>query len=132
MRRAIAGVLFAVLMLGSLIARSLLTTGTPNANVTDQSGAAIPASKVVAKNTETGVSRETVTNQRGRYEIPNLPVGSYEITASALGFHTSVRSGLTLSIGQNAVVNHTLQVGEVSQSVTVSGEAPLEIGRAHV
>ena len=106
-------------------AKAQLTSGNIAGAVTDQSGAAVPGAKVVVKNTETGVSRETVTGSGGRYEFPSLPSGSYEVTVTATGFQTSVRSGLTLSIGQNVVADHKLQVGAVTQEVTVTGEAPV-------
>ena len=116
---------FAVIVLWASLSAAQLTTGTIAGAVTDQSGAAIPGAKVTAKNTETGIARETVTGPTGRYEFPSLPGGAYEVTATSQGFQTSVRSGITLSLGQNAVINHSLQVGEVTQSVTVTGEAPL-------
>src|SRR5262245_28067288 len=114
-----------VMALWTAHAVAQLTTGNINGAVTDQSGAAIPGAKVTAKNTETGVARETVTGPTGRYELPSLPGGIYEVSATSEGFQTSVRSGITLSIGQNAVVDHKLQVGAVTQEVTVTGEAPL-------
>ena len=57
--------------------------------------------------------------------MPNLQPGSYEISASLPGFQTNVRSGVTLSVGQNAVVDHALRVGELSTTVEVTGEAPV-------
>jgi hypothetical protein len=114
-----------IVLLFASVAIAQLTTGTISGAITDSSGAAIPGAQVTAKNTDTGASRETVTGPRGRYEFPNLPIGSYEIIATSAGFQTSVRSGVSLSLGQNAVVNHALQVGEVTQSVTVTGEVSL-------
>ncbi|MBI4480569.1 MAG: TonB-dependent receptor [Acidobacteria bacterium] len=114
-----------VLLLSASMAMAQLTTGTINGTVTDQSGAAVPGANVTAKNTETGASRATVTGPTGRYEFPSMPGGTYEVTATSQGFQTSVRSGVALSLGQNLVVNHSLQVGEVTQSVTVTGEASL-------
>src|SRR6185295_18770657 len=78
-------------------AMAQLTTGNINGAVTDQSGAAIPGAKVTAKNTETGATRETTTGPTGRYELPSLPGGIYDITATTAGFQTSVRSGVALS-----------------------------------
>ena len=106
-------------------ATAQLTTGNINGTVSDSSGAAVPGAKISAKNTETGVMRETVSGNNGHYEIPNLPSGSYEVTATVTGFQTSVRSGITLSVGQNAIVDHKMQVGAVTQEVTVTGEAPV-------
>lgn len=115
----------AIAALFAAIAMGQLTTGTISGSVTDPSGAAIPGAKVTAKNMDTGIGRDTVTGPRGRYEFPNLPSGNYEVSATSPGFQTSIRSGIVLSVGQTAVVNHTLQVGEVAQSVTVMGEVPL-------
>jgi hypothetical protein len=117
---AVSSLLVIVFWAASAMAQ--LTTGNINGAVTDQSGAAVPGAKVTAKNTETGAVRETVTGPTGRYELPSLPGGTYEITATSQGFQTSVRSGVTLSLGQNAIVDHVLQVGEITQSVTVTGE----------
>jgi hypothetical protein len=100
-----------------------LDTGTISGTVTDQSGGAIPGATIAIRNVETGVTRSLPTNAAGRYEAVALPVGNYEVRASLTGFQTLVRSGITLTVGRNAVVDMALQVGEVAQSVTVTGEA---------
>jgi len=114
--------LFLFLTYASL-AMAQLDTGTISGSVTDQSGGAIPGAAITIRNVETGVARNAVTNAVGRYEAVALPVGSYEVTATLAGFQTLVRSGINLTVGRNAVVDMTLQVGEVTQSVTVTGEA---------
>lgn len=118
-------VLVLTLLPGQFPAMAQLTTGTVSGTVTDQSGAAVPGAAITVKNTGTGIARGLVTNPLGRYEAPNLPVGSYEISASLTGFQTSIRTGIELTVGRHAVVDVVLQVGEVSQAVTVSGEATL-------
>ena len=60
-----------------------------------------------------------------RSRVTNLALGAYEVSAGLAGFQTAVRSGITLTIGREAVVNFTLKVGEVTEKVTVSSEAPL-------
>jgi hypothetical protein len=112
----------AILIMSSVTAMGQLTTGTITGTVTDQSGAAVPGATVTLKQTETGVSRTTQTRENGRYEALSLPNGSYEVTASLSGFKTLVRTGIALAVGQNAVVDFALQVGEVSQSLTVTIE----------
>ena len=104
---------------------SQITTGTVSGTVTDQSNAAVPGANVIIKNVETGVSRSTVSGPTGRYEVPTLPAGSYEVSVSMAGFQTTVRTGIELTVGRNAVVDITLQVGEVTQAVTVTGEVAL-------
>ena len=80
---------------------------------------------VTAKHTESGLTRAAVTNETGGYTIQLLPVGAYEITTELAGFKQQVRRGINLVVGQEAIVNVTLEVGTVSETVTVTGEAPI-------
>ena len=113
--------LFAFLFCVSL-AEAQLTRGTITGTVTDQSGAAVPGAAITITHVDTGIARQAETGATGRYEAPNLPAGNYEVSARLTGFQTSIRAGIELSIGRNAVVNIVLQVGEVAQAVTVTGE----------
>src|SRR3989442_14664172 len=99
-----------------------LTTGRITGTVTDQTGAAVPGATVTLKNTDTGISRTTQTQENGKYEALSLPAGSYEISASLSGFQTLVHTGVGLAVGQNVVVDFALRVGSVSEAVTVTGE----------
>ncbi len=92
--------------------------------VTDASGAPIYGATVSAKSVDTGALRESVTDGTGRYRLPALPVGLYELTVTKRGFGQMVRSGIHLAVGQEAIVDFALQVGEVRQQVTVNEEAP--------
>ncbi len=96
-------------------------TGT----VSDTSGAAVPGAMVTVKHLETGLTRVAEADATGNYNIASLPVGQYELTAERMGFQREVRRGITLVVGQEAVLNLTLQVGSVVQQVTVTEEAPL-------
>ena len=107
---------------GSLFAQ---TTGTILGSVTDQTDAVLPGAAVMVTNVETGIVRSSVAGDRGAYRVSNLPPGTYEVQASLAGFQTAVRSGITLTIGREAAVDFVLQVGDVTQQVTVTGEAPL-------
>jgi Carboxypeptidase regulatory-like domain len=93
--------------------------------VTDASGAAVPAANVTIRNTETGVVRMVVTNDAGDYQVLSLPVSQYEVRVEKSGFKAVVRSGINLVVAQEAVVNVQLEVGQVTQAVTVTGEAEL-------
>jgi hypothetical protein len=93
--------------------------------VRDATGAVVPQATVSARNTETGQTRITETGINGNYNLPSLPVGPYEMTVEKPGFRQLVRSGITLSVGQEAVLNLTLEIGQVQQTVEVTGEAPL-------
>jgi Carboxypeptidase regulatory-like domain/TonB dependent receptor-like, beta-barrel len=96
-------------------------TATITGTATDPSGAALAGAKIIATNTETNVSQSTVTNAQGQYSIPDLPVGTYNVQASESGFQTINHTGVTLTIGSTVVVNLSLPVGQVTQTVSVEG-----------
>ena len=101
------------------------TGGTLAGEVRDESGAVIPGVSITLRNTETGLTRSTVTDDQGHYRLPQLPPGSYQATAELPGFQTTVLRGIVLRIAQEDVVNVTLKVGEVREQVVVSAEVPL-------
>jgi outer membrane receptor protein involved in Fe transport len=98
-------------------------TASISGRITDASGASIPAASVVVKNVGTSATQTTVTDGQGRYTVPDLPIGSYQIEASKAGFQNSLRSGVTLSIGSAPVIDLQLSIGQSTQTVTVSAEA---------
>src|SRR5262245_56898049 len=93
--------------------------------VHDATGGVIPGAKITARHIESGLSRTVDTNETGDYKMPSLPVGAYEVTAEKAGFKQQVRRGINLAVAQEAVVNLTLDVGELADQVTVTEEAPL-------
>ena len=97
---------------------------TLSGTVTDQSGGVVPKTTISIKNTATGVTRPSTTDQAGFYSVPNLLPGTYEITVAAPGFSSEVQTGINLTVGQQQVLNFTLQIGQVTQTVQVAGEAP--------
>jgi hypothetical protein len=100
-----------------------VTAGTIAGRLVDAQGGALPGATVTARQTETGLQRVATSDAEGRYTLPGLPPGSYEVRAELQGFRTFVRSGITLTIAQTAVVDLTMQVGGVAEEVTVVGEA---------
>src|SRR5487761_1195509 len=92
--------------------------------VTDPSGAVIPTARVSIKNASTGVTRDVESNSAGLYNAPNLLPGNYEVTISAAGFSTEVRTDIVLTVGANQVLNVSLQLGKVTNLVQVTGTAP--------
>lgn len=92
--------------------------------VTDPTGASIAQAKVTARNVRTGVVTETVTTTTGDYAIPLLDVGEYEVTAEAQGFKPETRGGIRLQINEKVRVDFQLQVGSISERITVTSEAP--------
>ena len=93
--------------------------------VRDATGAVVPDAAITVRNTETGLTRAAETGVNGGYTVSALPVGPYELTVEKTGFKQQVRMGIRLVVGQEAVVNFTLEVGNVQQTVEVTGEAPI-------
>ena len=113
-----------ILLLG-VAAYSQVTTATISGTVNDSTGAVIPGATVALRHVDTGSSRTVSTGTEGRYRASQLSVGSYEVTAESAGFQTIVRTGITLTVGREFVVDFALQVGAVAERITVTGEAPL-------
>ncbi len=90
----------------------------------DPSGAAVPGVEVSATNSETNVKVTVTTNDAGRYDIPYLQPGIYVLMASAPGFKGYERKDLQVRVGDQLLIDILLEVGQVSESVTVSGQFP--------
>src|SRR3989475_2436592 len=101
------------------------STATILGVVKDTSGALVPGVSITVKHTETGLTRTAISSESGDYNMPLLPVGAYELTTTMPGFKQQVRSGINLVVGQQAIINLTLEVGAAAEQVTVSEEAPL-------
>jgi len=99
--------------------------GTITGTVADQAGAMIPNVIVTAENLGTGVQIKTETTDTGNYTIPSIPAGSYSVTVEHQGFHKFVQTGIRVQVAQTARVDIALQVGETSQEITITADAPL-------
>ena len=93
--------------------------------IDDPSGAGIAGVTVTVKNLETGAARTTATAESGVYRLTSLPVGPYQIRAEKAGFQSQVRTGVTLTVGAEAVVNLRLEIGDLTQEVTVNEQVPI-------
>ena len=100
------------MILGMPPTAAQLTTATVSGTVADSTGAIIPGVSVSVFQVETEATRSVVTDDQGRYHVPSLQPGTYEVSAELPGFQTAVRSGLQLAVGDRTVVNLTLTVGE--------------------
>jgi hypothetical protein len=100
-------------------------TAQINGTVADSSGAVLPGVTVVAIQTDTGFRRESVTDQEGAYALLNLPIGPYRLEASLQGFRSFVQTGIQLQVSSNPVIKVTLELGQLSETLTVEGQAPL-------
>src|SRR5689334_2898942 len=114
-RRITVASLLALACVASLWAQEAGLVGT----VADPSGAVVVHAQIVVHNVDTGVDRRASTDERGRYFISPLAIGRYTLTAEAPGFRTVNVSDIYLTIGQTGVKDITMQIGQVSESVSV-------------
>src|SRR3954469_5110659 len=115
-------------------AQSQAANGAIEGTVSDSSGGVLPGVTVTLTNTETGTERTVISNDKGLYRAPLLPLGSYKVVAELQGFKKFEATDIKLSVGQTAVVNATLSVGTVSETITVSSSdiPALDIARIDI
>ena len=133
--RALARPLASSLGFGLALALTLLVLPAPAlaqvdagsivGTVTDAQGGVLPGATVVATQEGTGFAITDVTNAKGQFTFPNLKIGKYIVTAEMNGFKKSVRSGLQLHVQERIQADFKLEVGAMTEEVTVTGEAPL-------
>src|SRR4026209_1711550 len=109
--------------LAALSTTAFAQQGQINGVITDSSGGVVPGVTVTAVETQTGLSRETMSGANGRYVFPSMRPTVYEITATLTGFRTVKRTGIELQASQALTVNVTLELGELSETVSVAGNA---------
>ncbi len=117
--------LLAVVLWSAIAALAQETRATLSGTVTDPTGSVITSAKVRLANRDTGVTFDAATNEAGQYRFLFLNPGNYQLSAEVAGFKTFVRDNIQLHVSQGAVIDLTLQVGQISDSVTVTSEAPL-------
>src|SRR5688572_14437690 len=111
-----AGLLVSAFCSAAAFAQS---TAQISGTVRDQSGAVLPGVEVTATQTETGISRNTVTNETGSYVLSNLAIGPYRLEAGLPGFRTYVQTGIVLQVNSDPAINPVLEVGQVTEQVEV-------------
>src|SRR5262245_19464989 len=111
----------------SFVPRSLAqsVTGSISGLVTDQQQAVMPVVQISVRHLQTNAQRSTASDEQGRFRLPALPPGSYEVIAQHSGFAKYVRSSITLALNQNAFLEITMKPAEITEVITVSGDAPL-------
>src|SRR5438034_1591644 len=122
-RHVLAGVLFSICFAVATIHAQV--TASVSGRVEDSTGAAVPGAMVTITSLETGAGRTASTNETGTYRVLSLLVGSYEGREELSGFKAARQTGISLAVGEEAVVNLKLEVGALQDEVTVTGEAPL-------
>src|SRR5437762_805018 len=100
-----------LLFLGSSPVFSQVTTATISGMLRDESAAVLPGVSVTVKNMDTGQVRTAISDDVGRFKVPELTLGNYEVQAELAGFQTAVRGGIKLTLGREAIVDLTLKVG---------------------
>ncbi|MBI4481864.1 MAG: carboxypeptidase regulatory-like domain-containing protein [Acidobacteria bacterium] len=105
----------AILLLALGVTFGQVTTASLEGVVADETGAVIPGVTVTATSLDTGTTRTTLTDDRGRYHLTNLRVGRYELRTKLTGFATQIRRGIQLTVGQQAVIDFTMTIGEISE-----------------
>src|SRR5437870_1389095 len=121
----IATAIVGLIAIGSCLVFGQGSTAAISGIVRDATGAVVPGATVIARHIESGLTRTAVSSENGGYNLQFLPVGAYEITTDIPGFKQQVRRGINLVVGQEAVVNLTLEVGAAAELVTVTDEAPI-------
>ena len=116
--------MFALGLVLSVPLRAQVSGATLTGTISDAQGGAVVNAKVSARNNATGVTSETTTNAAGSYSIVNLLPGEYTVSISSTGFKTTT-SKLTLVVGQTQELSTALAVGEITQTVEVTGAAPV-------
>ena len=101
------------------------TVGSISGTVRDAQGAAVPKAEVTIQEETTGQTRTVRANDEGEYSVQSLPVGRYSVSAAPQGFKKTVATGVEVHVADRLVVDLNLQVGEVSETVTVTGAAQL-------
>ena len=117
--------LVALLALACVPARAQAISGSILGTVTDVSGGAVPGARVKITSLGTNETRTVTTSLAGTYAIPNLAPGQYRVEVQQPGFKQFVRSSVEVQVDVNSRVDASLEVGDVSQSVEVTSEAPL-------
>ncbi len=101
------------------------TTGSLQGQVVDEQQAAMPGATVTVRNVDTNATSSVPTDAQGRWRLPNLPVGNYEVKFELNGFATLLRSGIKLLLNQQAVVDATLKTASLAETITVEADAAL-------
>jgi len=117
--------IFAALLLTLVPVFAQQNTGTISGTVTDPEGAVLAGAQVVVIQSDTKAAFRTATNESGNYIAPGLAVGRYEVHVEAKGFKKAVRTGIVLQVNQVARIDIAMELGQLTESVSVTAEAQL-------
>ncbi len=125
MLRTLTALFLTLAVATSASAQSTAINGTIEGIVKDDQGGVLPGVTVTVSNIDTGDQRVVVTNESGLYRAPLLSLGTYRVVSELQGFRRFEQTGVTLRAGQTAVIDVTLSVGELQETITVTADAPL-------
>ena len=125
--RKIHFAVLAVVLAIPLAASAQVTTATVVGTISDPGGSAVPGAEVIARNVDTGLTRTVTSGDDGAYRLEFLPVGKYELEVTYTGFKKSLLSDIVLQVNDTARVDVALTVGQVTETVTVTDSATLEV-----
>src|SRR5436309_12011556 len=112
-----------IFLLIAAVALAQTATSRITGTVSDASGALVPGAMVTARHEATGVTYTQTTTEAGLYGFPSLPVGSYAITVALPGFKTASKTGNILEVDTPLVINMSLEVGGITETVSIAAEA---------
>jgi Carboxypeptidase regulatory-like domain len=125
MLRILTALILSLAVGSAAFAQSTAINGTIEGTVKDEQGALLPGVTVTVTNLDTGDQRVVVTNERGLYRAPLLSLGTYRVAAELQGFKKFEQQGVSLRAGQTAVIDIPLEVGVLTETITVTADAPL-------
>ena len=123
--RVAASLALSALLVSAAAAQSNSINGTLHGQITDPTGAPIPGATVTVRNTLNGFVRDITTDGDGRYIAPNLPLGTYSVTATSTSFAPLTQAGIVLVAGSDITIDESLKTGSVATTVDVTSEAPI-------
>jgi hypothetical protein len=123
MRSTIIVICCLLVLAGSAFAQS--DRGTITGSVTDQAGAVIPNAAIEVTNINTGAVYQAQSSSTGNFTFSQLPVGKYQMSSSVPGFKQFIRTGITVLVAQTLRIDISLEIGSISETVTVNADAPL-------
>jgi carboxypeptidase family protein/TonB-dependent receptor-like protein len=127
LRAFLLGSVAALLLFCASPGKAQTFRGTILGTVTDSSGAAVSGAKVTIKNTDTGLTREVTTTDDGSYAVPELPIGTYDVTVEKSGFQMSITKGVAVEVAHDRRVDAELRAGRVTEHIEVSAETLAQV-----
>ena len=121
---SLVGAWLVIMLLCAQVTRAQVAASI-SGRVTDPAGATVSGAGVKARNVETGESRSAVTDDAGRFWVPSLAVGEYELHITKQGFQEGVREGIHLAVAQEAIVDMALKLGQITELFKVAADAPV-------